>query len=79
MRAAKITAYGRTITFAHGMTVETSSRHVEWLDELQRRAKAHDDLLAALESIANGEGYYGDQAAEYKAIARAAIAKATGG
>lgn len=38
---------------------------------------AAPDLLAALQAIANGEGYYGAQAREYKDIARAAIAKAT--
>jgi len=43
-----------------------------------RLIAAAPDLLAALQAIANGEGYYGAQAAEYKAIARAAIAKATG-
>jgi DNA repair exonuclease SbcCD ATPase subunit len=36
------------------------------------------ELLAALGAIANGEGYYGEQARGYKQIARAAIAKAEG-
>lgn len=39
---------------------------------------AAPDMLEALKAIAAGEGYYGAQAAEYKAIAKAAVAKAGG-
>jgi hypothetical protein len=38
---------------------------------------AAPELIEALKQIANGEGYYGAQAREYKEIARAALAKAT--
>jgi hypothetical protein len=55
------------------------------LDDLGDEAKANatliaaaPDLLAALKKIANGEGYYGAQAREYKEIAAIAIAKAEG-
>lgn len=37
--------------------------------------EAADAMREALKQIANGEGYYGAQAREYKAIARAALAK----
>jgi len=40
-----------------------------------RACNSHDDLLAALEKIAAGDGYYGAQAREYKEIARSALAK----
>ena len=39
---------------------------------------AAPDLYEALEKIATGDGVYGDQAYEYKQIARAALAKARG-
>jgi hypothetical protein len=38
---------------------------------------SHDVLLAAIKRIANGEGYFGAQAREYKEIAKGALA-ATG-
>lgn len=50
----------------------------EAIDEIVKLSSLNAELLAALEKIAAGEGYYGAQAAEYKQIARAAIAKAKG-
>jgi hypothetical protein len=43
-------------------------------DRDARLVKAAPQLLDALKEIANGEGYYGAQAREYKEIAKAAIA-----
>ena len=44
------------------------------LDDAQARVKR---LEGALEKIAHGEGIYGMQAGEYKAIARAALKETT--
>lgn len=52
-----------------------------WIDISKNDARliaAAPQLLEALKQIANGEGVYGAQAGEYKAIARAAIAAAEG-
>ena len=48
----------------------------DWIMRCDIAETDRAELLTALKQIANGEGYYGAQAAEYKAIARAAIAKA---
>ena len=67
---------GRTIYFAKGMTADCESKHGEWLTELQRRAEAHDDLLAALREIHDAP--FTVDTTRLKLIARAAIAKAEG-
>lgn len=46
--------FGRRVIFARGMSCDVESPHAEWIDELQRRASAHDELVAALELIASG-------------------------
>jgi hypothetical protein len=43
-----------------------------------RAVNSHADLVAALEIIANDDGYAGVRTAEFKAIARAALAKVKG-
>jgi hypothetical protein len=39
------------------------------------RASALDIAMSALAEIANGDGYYGEQAREYKEIAKSALSK----
>ena len=48
---------------------------INWEQESRKLQSQNADLVAALQEIANGEGYYGQQAREYKLIARAALTK----
>lgn len=44
--------------------------------KLEKRKTAEEIYYAALQEIAVGDGWYGEQAREYKQIAKAALAKA---
>lgn len=60
---------GKTICeFPYGLNADSAF--------IVKACNAHDDLVHALQAIANGDGIYGAQANEYKQIARAALAKA---
>lgn len=49
---------------------------IDWAINLVTAINCHEELLEALRKIAAGDGYYGLQAREYKAIAKAAIVSA---
>lgn len=60
---------GRTIAY-----VAMGPQEVEWAINLATAINCHHEMLGALRSIADGNGYYGLQAREYKDIAKAAVA-----
>lgn len=50
-QATQPNKFGRRVVFARGMSCDVESQYVEWIDEMQRRLGAHDELVAALRFI----------------------------